>query len=213
LAELRRGPLRLADRLDPYCKLLIYGRQLTKSGHTWDDLAQGLNYLARLRSDHEEDVVRAVLSENRDGLTDEQRAACAAAVADGGAEHPGGVERLRLALRMQALDLHYHELDGPYDWLAVLGKVRTVVLGPDDVERATREAPPGGRAALRSAWIKLHREPGWVCDWQYLFQEASGTCVDLRDPFGNERRTVHLDPVPPGERRSVLEMLDQAAAE
>jgi hypothetical protein len=103
------------------------------------------------------------------------------------------LERLRFALRLQALELKYHELGGLYDGLAATGQVEGVVVGPDEIERATHEPPPGGRAAVRGDCVKTLREDGWVCDWRYLFHSPSATFVDLRNPFETERKVVQRD--------------------
>ena len=95
-------------------------------------------------------------------------------------------------MRLQALDFHYHELDGLYDALRMRGRVRPVVAGTADVERATREAPPGGRAAARGACVRQLQEGGWTADWQSLWHAASNRFVDLRDPFSGGWQVVQL---------------------
>lgn len=65
-----------------------------------------------------------------------------------------------------------------------------MVISQEDVERASREAPSGGRAAMRAESIRERREPGWVCDWRYLFHPATATFIDLRDPFSPDRKVV-----------------------
>jgi proteasome accessory factor A len=199
LADLQRDPLRLADRLDPYCKLLIYEHELLRAGLDWHDLRQALATLAELRARWTDEVISAVLAESPGGLSAEQRADFDNAVAQARAREPGRLERLRFAVRLQALDVHYHELGGLYDRLRQAGRLRDVVLEPGDVERASREPPPGGRAALRGGWIRGHREAGWRADWQYVWQPESGQCLDLRDPFAGEQRLAQLPAVKPGE--------------
>jgi Pup-ligase protein len=209
LQTLARNPLEMADRLDPYCKLLIFGHELQKAGYQWPDLHCGLKALRALRYTFTEPVVNAVLTDNRQALTDAGDGVFYdAAVRDldiSGADLP----LLRFTLRMQALDLAYHELGGLYDRLRLLGRVRDVVLTADDVERATRQAPPGGRAALRSAAIKGYPASEWVCDWQYLFHMATSQCLDMRDPFAGERHVVTLPELPPqaGRRVTILDRL------
>jgi hypothetical protein len=82
------------------------------------------------------------------------------------------------------------------------------------VERATREPPAGGRAAARGAFIRsVAGEEDWLADWQYLWHEPTGRCLDLRDPFRGAGTLVHL-PVPPDAEdddgpADVLELLTQ----
>src|SRR5262249_26257188 len=93
--------------------------------------------------------------------------------------------------RLLALELNYHELGGLYDRLAEAGQVRPVVLTADDIERATHEAPPGGRAAVRAEYVK--NGDGWVCDWRYLYHCASKTFVDLRARLGGDRKVTRVE--------------------
>jgi hypothetical protein len=185
LADLAKDPLRLAARLDPYCKLMIYGHELRRAGSTWAELGEGLSDLALLRLDHPAEAVQAVLAEDPSALTAEQRTHYEQAMkwAAGGGERERTLERLRLAVRLQRFDLHYHELGGVHDQLAAAGRVDGVVVGPKEIERASFEAPPGGRAAARGRCVKDFRDGGWVCEWRFLHHEASGAFVDLRDPF------------------------------
>ncbi len=210
LTALTQDPLLMAGKLDPYCKLLLYGHELKRSGQTWQDLHDGLQRLSALRASFSAPVLQALLAENAHALPPEAQADYRAARVTLEAGQADGLERLRLAVRMQALDIRYHELGGLYDWLAALGKVENVVLTREDVERASREPPAGGRAALRGGGIKAHREPDWVCDWQYLFQGSSGRCVDMRDPFAGEERTVYLQ-MPTDEEEHVGDVLSRLA--
>ena len=67
LADLERDPLRLADRLDPYAKLLIYSHELNKAGFAWADLRDALGRLADLRANYSEAVLPAVLRDSAHG--------------------------------------------------------------------------------------------------------------------------------------------------
>jgi hypothetical protein len=192
LAGLARDPLSLAGRLDPYRKLLLYGHELQRAGRTWADLRQGLKGLTQLRRQQPENVVQALLAEDPSRLDPAARERYNQGLAS------ESLEVLRLAVRMLALDLSYHELGGLYDRLAEAGKVDDVVLTPADVEQASREAPVGGRASVRAAQIKtLPAGGGWLCDWRYLYHPPTRTYVDLRDPFETERRTAVLEQLPP----------------
>ncbi len=193
LAGLARDPLALAGRLDPYRKLLLYGHELQRAGRTWADLRLGLHGLASLRRQCPGHVVQALLAEDPSSLDGPSRERY-----DQARAASGPLDSLRLAVRMLALDLSYHELGGLYDRLAEAGKVDDVVLGPADVERASREAPPGGRAAVRAAEIKtLFPDRAWLCDWRFLYHPPTRTYVDLRDPFETQRRTATLEQLPP----------------
>jgi hypothetical protein len=194
LADLERDPLRLADRLDPYCKLLIYEHELLRANLDWDDLRKALAGVRELRDHHADEVVTALLAEDPGKLSEEQKADYAAAFERAGAGRAGALDRLRFAVRLQALDVHYHELGGFYDRLRAAGRVRDVVLGPGEVERASLEPPSGGRAQVRGSWIRDHHEPGWRADWQYLWHPPTGRCLDLRDPFSGELRLAQLPP-------------------
>jgi hypothetical protein len=207
LTELKRDPVRLARRLDPYAKLLIYGHELDRAGYTWTELRQALHTLERLRNEHPEAVVRAVLAEDDSALTAEQRPPFEAALQLAQARQPGVLDRLRFAVRLQALELHYHELGGLYDQLADVGQMESVVLTPDDVHQASFEAPPGGRAALRSECIKTLTDTGWACDWRYVFHHGHGTFIDMRSPFVSEKRVLERDQFD-SVARTDLEMVD-----
>jgi proteasome accessory factor A len=208
LEALRADPLRLADRLDPYCKLLVFGHELRRAGYTWAELHAALGTLTRLRERYPADVVRALLAEKPAMLAAEARPLHAAAVAEVKAGQPGVLERLRFAVRLQALELNYHELGGLYNRLADGGHVRPVVHTADDVMQATQEPPAGGRAAVRSEYVKLGSSGGWVCDWRYLYHGASKTFVDLRDPFRGEATAERVERLlkrtPDAELRELL---------
>ncbi len=192
LEDMAKGPLRLADRLDPYCKLLIYEHELLRAGYDWPDLRDALVRLNALRAGRSEEAACAVLAGSAAGLTAEAAAEYDQALADSGAGNERVLERLRFAVRLQALDFQYHELDGLYDALRAAGRVRSVVAGVTDVERATREAPPGGRAEARAACVRQLQEGGWSADWQTLWHPASNRFVDLRDPFAAGWQVVQL---------------------
>jgi hypothetical protein len=213
LADLARDPLRLATRLDPYCKLFIYEHELLRADYTWGDLQQILEQLGRLRRQYPDQVVQALIVEDPRRLTGEALEQYGEARKDPAVTPPGALERLRFGVRLQALDVHYHELGGLYDKLVQARRMQGVVLSPADVERASRQAPPG-RASVRSAGIlEFQGEAGWTCDWQYLWHEASHRCVDMRNPFSGERKLVTL-PLPEDDedRPGVLELLEHLDA-
>ena len=192
LADLHADPLRLADRLDPYCKLLVFGHELERAGYTWAQLHAALATLAKLRERYPADVIRALLAEAPWELSVEGRPLHAAAVNEAKANKPGVLDRLRFAVRLQALELNYHELGGLYDRLAAAGQVQPVVLTASDIDRATRTAPLGGRAEVRADYVQTCAGDAWLCDWRYLYHGATQTFVDLRNPFAAERKVDQL---------------------
>jgi hypothetical protein len=207
LATLRRDPLLMARRLDPYCKLLIFDHELQRAGYTWSDLHKALAILEGLRGRFIEDVIRAVLSEDASKLPADVAPLYPEAVKAAKADRPGVLDRLRFAIRLQALELKYHELGGLYDQLAAAGKVESVVVRPEEIERASQEPPPGGRAAIRGSCVRELREEGWVCDWRYLFHSPTATFVDLRNPFETERKVLQRDRFAADDRADA-ELLD-----
>jgi proteasome accessory factor A len=193
LEQMRRDPLRLARRLDPYCKLLIYEHELLRAGLEWAELRDSLAKLARLRQRFEPSVINALVTGAWDTLAAALQPLARQAREEGGLEREQDLERLRFAVRLQALELQYHQLGGLYDRLRAAGQVENVVVSTADIERATWQAPPGGRAAARAAAVREHHgEEGWRGDWQFLWHEDSGRCVDLRDPFRSGSRLVTL---------------------
>ncbi len=163
--------------------------------------------LTDLRKRYPADVVRALLAENPMNLPMEGRALHARAAIDARARLPGTLDRLRFAVRLQALELNYHELDGLHDRLAAAGQFRSVILTGDEIETATQEPPTGGRAAVRSRFIKDCREEGWVCDWRYLYHGATKTFVDMRNPFAGEVKTERVESLGV-KRREDLELME-----
>lgn len=208
LEELEKGPLRLARKLDSYCKLLMLEHELLRAECDWTELRKALAKLALLRVGNDPKVAAAVLSDDPSGLSQEQTAHFDRARKDCGADNERGLERLRLAVRLQALDVHYHELGGLYDRLREARRVQWVVLSPAEVERATHEPPAGGRAAVRGAWVRDHAgEANWFADWQYLWHPPTGRCLDLRDPFSAEGHLRQLT-VPDGVEPVSADVLD-----
>jgi proteasome accessory factor A len=214
LAALERDPLGLADRLDPYCKLLIFEHELVRAGLDWADLQAALARLSDLRGTYSAAVCAAVIEDSDAGLDGEDLTLFAAARETAGVNGKGVLDRLRFATRLQALDCNYHELGGLYDRLHDAGRVRGVVLNAAEVEAASWAPPAGGRAAVRGAWIREHREDEWRGDWQFVWHPPSGQCVDLRDPFTGARREVRVE-LGPGEKEwhaDVLDLIESAAA-
>src|SRR5262249_53612711 len=163
----------LADRLDPYCKLLVFEHELMRAGLDWADLRAGLEKARGVRDVYCDSVLAAVLADSDHGLTPDEILAFNKARAP---LKPGDVEKVRFAARLWALDVQYPELGGLYDRLHDAGRMKDVILTPAEVDEASRTPPAGGRAALRGAWIREHHGDGWRGDWQYVWEAASGEC-------------------------------------
>jgi|CXWL01.1.fsa_nt_gi hypothetical protein len=192
LDQLERDPLQLADRLDTYLKLTIFNHQLTRASLTWATLRQALTVLDWMRRTAPEFVVAAVLNENMSGLDSEQTAMCQHLSKNRDLKRVG-LDRLRFAVRLQAVELNYHELGGLFDQLDAAGQIDPVVVSPEEVQHAIHHPPPGGRAEARSKSIyELQGQP-WACDWQCVVNQTEGKWFDLRDPFTNKREVTPLD--------------------
>lgn len=214
LAALERDPMSLADRLDAYCKLLIYEQEVMRAGMDWNDLRQALHRLSTLQDYYGDAISHAVLEDSDASLGEDEKPRFAEAIEMAQMKQPRVREQARFALRLRALDVKYHELGGLYDRLHDTGKLRDVVFTPLDVEQATRTPPPGGRAALRGAWIARHREDDWRGDWHFVWRGSTGQCIDLRDPFSGVEKVVRLN-LPDGSKPyevDVMSLLREPAA-
>jgi hypothetical protein len=85
--------------------------------------------------------------------------------------------------------------------------VESVILTREDIERVARAAagrtqPRRPRASARAG------EPGWVCDWRYLFHSASATFIDMRDPFGAEKKVVSREQFERDDRHSDVDLME-----
>jgi proteasome accessory factor A len=210
LDDLERNPRLLANRLDPYCKLVIYERELQRAGRSWEELRRGVELMQRFYgSGWGPSVIKAILTENPEGLDEEGQQHFAIAKTQFG-DDPQSLPLMRFAMQMQSLDLTWHEADGLYDRLHAAGLMQNVICTDEEIERASRVAPAGGRAALRGEWIRTLRESSWLGDWQFVWHPPSGHCIDLRDPFERERRELLLA-YPEGYDGSDVDILDLLA--
>jgi proteasome accessory factor A len=193
LEDLGRDPQLLAPRLDAYCKLLIFEHELMRGNLDWNDLKLALARLTRLHSEYSAAVAHAVVSGECRYLSEEEREEHKTAMAAMGLTKDTELERLRFAVRLQALDLKYHELGGLYDRLHAAGRIDPVTVTDKDVERAMHQPPPGGRAEVRGDWIHAFAAEGdWFGNWDYLWHPPTARCVDLRDPFSHELHVRQL---------------------
>jgi proteasome accessory factor A len=191
LATLARDPLSLAGELDSATKRLLFQHVLQRGGANWRALQRGLALVARLRQVAQEGVMQAIVEENARRLPFASRPALTAAHKLVQADGSGALDRLRLALRLQALDVKYHELGGLYEQLAAAQPPRILRTPRSLVEVAATTPPPGGRAALRAAQIKAHhRHDGWAANWQSVVNLNDRTTLDLRNPFASAATTI-----------------------
>jgi hypothetical protein len=200
LDQLEHSPLQLADRLDTYLKLTIFDRQLTRANLTWVMLRQALKVLDHMRGCAPEAVVAAVLNETADGLNGESQAMYQQLIKNRELKQVG-LDRLRFAVRLQALELNYHELGGWFDEMADAGQIDPIVVRPEEVERAIHQPPPSGRAEARSELIEEFHSQPWACDWQYVVNQTEQKWVDLRDPFSKNRDVTPVGSELPRRKR------------
>lgn len=185
LKALSDDPLSLANRLDAYCKLAIFERELRREGLSWGAVLGALGLCQKLSSQFSADVCDAVLSDRSEiqdmSRFDECESARQLVNPHG---NPQRSKALRVAARLRYLDIHFHELGGLYDRLVERGVVDMVVIDEAQIRRATRKPPRGGRAELRSRHIRQKHGQPWLCDWQSIQTEKpSMRAYDLRDPF------------------------------
>ena len=189
LDQLESDPLQLANKLDTYLKLRMFDHQLTRATLSWAALRQALQVLDRIRYGVPDRVVCAVLNESASGLNAGDAMLFKQLAKDREVKRVG-LDRLRFAVRLQALELNYHELGGLFDQIADAGQVDSVVVTPEDVEYAIHHPPSGGRAESRSRSIReFHGQP-WACDWQSVISQDGEKWIDLRDPFTNKRKVT-----------------------
>ena len=184
---LATDPRLLSDRLDTYLKHAIFERQLARAGMSWQALRKALQTIDQLRGTVPETIVQAIIQGN-----DEQFKGEAKSLRDKAMQQhklqPVDIEHLQVAVRLQALELNYHELGGLFDQMLDAGLVDSVVVTPEEVEQAVHHGPPSGRASARGKAIKrLHGQP-WAVDWQYFLNREDGKWIDLRDPFARHGR-------------------------
>ncbi|NND97842.1 MAG: hypothetical protein HKN47_10995 [Pirellulaceae bacterium] len=184
--QLDNDPGQLADRLDTYLKFKLFDRQLKRAELTWPMLREALGVLTMARHRTTESVIAAVLSEDGSQLSKEDLVLFRQLSSHRDVKRVG-LERLCFAVRLQAVELNYHELGGLFDQLNDAGKIDSVVVDPDAVEPAMHRPPAGGRAEARSQSIVEASGEGWACDWEYVIHRADKQWYDLRDPFSNER--------------------------
>jgi hypothetical protein len=204
LDQLEQNPLQLADKLDTYLKLKVFERQLTRANVTWAMLRRALKALDQMRGCAPELVIAAVLNETASGLCDESQAIYRRLIENRELKQVG-LDQLRFAVRLQALELNYHELGGWFDTMSDTGQIDSVVVRPEEVERAMHRPPPNGRAEARSELIEAFQSQPWACDWQYVVSQTEEKWVDLRDPFSKQRNVTPIgSEFPPRGRRSEL---------
>jgi proteasome accessory factor A len=192
LEDLRANPRRLAGKLDAYTKLALYDSAMRREGSEWSEVHRGLKLLTRLRHGFVDGVVERLVAEGaapRAGDNEVMREARSIVVADG----RGALDRLRFVLRLQMLDMKYHELGGLFDDFCRAGQIDDAVATTADVERAVASAPPGGRAARRAELIRLHAgQAGWAANWQTVHHAFGGPEFEMLNPFDVEAAAVPI---------------------
>ena len=187
LDRLETNPFQLATRLDTYLKLAILDRQLQRASMSWSTLHRALRVLEELRRCAPEPWVRAVLDGThhrlgRKGQDLYDRLGLPTTLRE------TGLDSLRFAVRLQALELNYHELGGLFDQMSAAGQIDAVVATPEEIEHAVHNPPPGGRAKIRSECIAEYQGEPWLCDWSYVVRHDKQEWVDLREPFSLTRK-------------------------
>jgi hypothetical protein len=170
-------------------KLKIFDHQVARARLTWSTLRQALEVLAQLRRSAPESVVSAVLNEDGSRLDAEQTKLFSKLSKNRKLKRVG-LDPLRFAVRLQAVELNYHELGGLFDQLDAAGQVDPVVVTPEEVRHAIHSPPSGGRAEARSKSIEEFHDQPWACDWEYVVNQADEKWVDLHDPFTNKREVT-----------------------
>jgi hypothetical protein len=192
LEDLRANPRRLAGKLDAYTKLLLYDNAMRREGFEWSEVHRGLKLLTRLRHGFVDGVVERLVAEGaapRAGDNEVMREARSIVTADG----RGALDRLQFVLRLQMLDMKYHELGGLFDDFCRAGQIDDSVATVWDVEQAVASAPPGGRAARRAELIRLHAgQTGWAANWQTVHHAFGGPGFEMLNPFDAEAAVVPI---------------------
>jgi hypothetical protein len=184
LSVLSEDPLRLAGKLDAYTKLAIYEHQCRRAGYEWPDVQRAMLLLSRLRQGYPERVVQALITHDASVLSAEHQPLLASAAALVEASGPAALDQLRFVLRLQVLDLRYHELGGLYDELLEAGHAEAVILDAATIEAALTTPPGGNRALRRGELVRAHHaDAHWTAGWQTVYNRTSGEGIDLSDPF------------------------------
>jgi hypothetical protein len=205
LDQLEDDPFQLADKLDTYLKLRMFDHQVARARQTWTAVRQSLRILERMRQSAGDAVVSAVLSETDEGLKEEQLKHFKK-LSKSRHVRRAGLDRLRFALRLQAVELNYHELGGLFDQLNASGRLNAELITSEEIEYAIHHPPRGGRAEARSKLIAAFQGQPWFCDWQYVVNQAEEKWVDLRDPFASRRDVSPLaERIPQRARPTGLE--------
>lgn len=205
LDALEADPNRLARRLDPFLKRQLFQHQLDREGIGWQEFHRSLQQLDRLRRIADEPVVAAFLKQDPRQLDSDRQQALKVLASDPQANRCS-LERLRFVVRMQAIELNFHELGGLFDQLDAQGFVDHVVIEPADVERAMHAPPPGRRAEARGKIIERYHGQTWACSWDTAVHMQDGSHIDLSDPFSPEWKAEKPDSKP-ASRPSAIESL------
>ncbi len=200
LDNLRRDPLRLADRLDPYLKLAVLTDQIERAGFRWTDIRDALRDLRAARGTFSEAVMANLFNDRSDALPPDQAEQLAAARRS----IQGREELLRLTIGLQALDHRYHTLNDWCDHLTASGNALLSPVSDDLIASAITQAPRSNRAARRGELVREHSgSPDWVCDWASVFRHDGTATFDLSDPFSTIASPPTVSESKPPLRRRV----------
>jgi proteasome accessory factor A len=197
---LAEDPESLVGRLDWPTKRALYRAHCARRGFQWQGLARwGLALRALLppspaarRGDGAGQAPGQAPRTPRLEHLLRARGRTRARIADTLARHGLSLHDLPgfVALRDELfeLDIRFGEV-GPDSLFGALERQGVIAPGTLDagaVARAMAEPPPGGRAALRAAWIRhLHpQRADHACSWTGIRHLPTNGWLDLSDPFG-----------------------------
>ncbi len=199
LDQLQTDPARLGDRLDVYMKLQIFDHIINRAGMSWAMLRRALQALELLRRTVPDDHLLALLSSDEEFIGP-QLAPLLGQLSSSREFCKTTCQHLRVATRLQALELNYHELGGQFDGILAASSVSSSIAPSDAVDHAMHHPPCGGRAEARARSIVEFQGQSWESDWTHLINPSAGQMIDLTDPFSNQRKIQCWDRHQPSSR-------------
>jgi proteasome accessory factor A len=186
-------PRRLVGRLDAYTKFALFDQVARGAGVSWEELKPAYAKLNHLHQHYPEHVVQAALVGGGDSLPKDKEIVAAYRNAAKAIDLEGFKvrEHLHLAVRLQLLDLKYHELGGLYEDLAARGMIEPACVSEADITRAMHHPPASGRAEARGRIVRenQHQRDAWVVNWDFARHTPSGTLIMMSDPFSDHTET------------------------
>lgn len=182
LDNLRRDPLRLADRLDAYLKLAVYTNQVERAGYRWTEIRDALRDLQLARATFPAAVMANLFEDSNPSLLPEHAEKLPVARRTFQNREP----LMRFTSGLQILDYRYHILGDWCDDLIAAGQATHAPVTNDLIATAVTHAPPGNRAFRRGELVREHSGArDWLCDWASVFRHDGTEGFDLSDPFSN----------------------------